>query len=345
MLDTIPTELLARIVNLASPAAKPFSVQQKARYGLLKSLSLVNKANLRLTLPANQDLVQSSSDRLADAVTTLSVTVEPATKPEKGSYAEPVEEDLQMLAKLPNVQALFVRTKAVVVDKAEKSWESDPFAFSSIRLDLGADGSLRRLDSLFIMNGVLDLRNLASGCTLSLTRLALCGFLYSATSLYKLFSPSVLPNLRQLRIGPVRREEGAMETPWLKLPKIPKDFLDQLDFLEVGQRTYFGYGPLPESYTATSTPALVMMDEYVWEFPPIQYLHVVKHDPISYKHKFLDKLTHLKAVFVERSHEDSEFAESFHDGCTERGIEIVWCEAEDCDFILPEFEAYIRERQ
>lgn len=374
MLDTIPTELFARIVNLASPASKPYSVQEKARYGMLTSLCLVNKAvgqrakrllwqDLRLALPADKDRLAACSSRLADAVTTLSIIFEPATKPEQESHAEPVEEDLQILAKLPNVQTLFVRTEAVVVGQAKKSWESDPFAFSTIELDFGVDSCLRRafaaiplrarmltarppdLDSLFIMNGVLDLRNLASACALSLTRLALCGFLYSATSLYKLFSPSVLPNLRQLRIGPVRREEGAMETPWLKLPKIPKDFLDQLDFLEVGQRTYFGYGPLPESYTATSTPTLVMIDEHVWEFPPIQYLHVVKHDPISYKHKFLDKLTHLKAVFVERSHQGSEFAESFHDGCSARGVEVVWCEAEDYDFILPEFEAYIRERQ
>lgn len=370
MLDSIPAELLARIVNLACPSTKPFSSEQSARYALLRSLSLVNKSvgqraqrllvqDVRLTLPAANAALEGSSTRLADAVTTLSIIVEPAEKPREGEFAEPAEEDLQILAKLPNVQSLFVRTEAVVVGEATKSWESDPFAFSKIQLDVGAESPIRRaflalsllaaltvgpagLDSLFIMNGVLDLCNLAAACTLSLTRLALCGFLYSETSLYKLFSPKVLPNLRQLRLGPVRREEGAMATSWVKLPRIPKDFLDQLDFLEVGQRTYFGYGPLPESYTTTSTPTLVMMDEYVWEFPPVQYLHIVKHDPISYKTKFVEKLPQLKAAFVERSHKGSQFAERFHDYCTELGVEVVWCEAEEYDFILPEFEAFIR---
>ncbi|BGP24043.1 hypothetical protein JCM10295v2_002944 [Rhodotorula toruloides] len=68
-----------------------------------------------------------------------------------------------------------------------------------------------------------------------------------------------------------------------------------------------------------------MVDEYVWLFPPIQNLHVVKHDPISCKTRFLEKLSALTA-----------------DEYTQRGVEVVWCKAEEYDFILPEFEAYIR---
>ncbi|BGP24042.1 hypothetical protein Rt10032_c05g2255 [Rhodotorula toruloides] len=155
MLDSIPAELLARIVDLAAPAGKPYSVVQRARYELPKNLNLVNRAvgqraqhlmwqDLRLKLLEDEGVLQFTPKRFADAVATLSITVEPASKPKEGSYAKPVEEHLQILANLPSIQTLF-----------------------------------GRLDSLFVMNGVLDMRNLASACTLSLTRLATCGFLYS----------------------------------------------------------------------------------------------------------------------------------------------------------------------
>ncbi|BGO90933.1 hypothetical protein NBRC10512_002314 [Rhodotorula toruloides] len=281
---------------------------------------------------------------------------------------DPVKEDLGVLDKLSNVQHLWVYAATIdIEDTRDDEAEMTEFTCSTLVLEFSESSVLERLTSLHITHGLLELRNLDLAAPLRLVRLALGGYLYSKTDLKELLNPRLLPNLRSLRLAPNHTYKGSVAARIIALPELEPVFLSQLDLFQIEEAGL----SIPRSYLNSTTPTLCGMYADFRYIQDVQYLHL--HDSsldsfarrcILWWRQPLPSMPRLEAVFlplrkrcwnIRRNPEDS-----LRLAWEGKGVKIIeylagpeleleeWIHGEvgfGDDFVLPEFEAYIKAKR
>ncbi|BGO98779.1 Proteophosphoglycan ppg4 [Rhodotorula toruloides ATCC 204091] len=360
-LDSLPDELLASILVSSAPPFKPFD---NSRTQALHSLCLINKRIGRLaqdllwrhvdvSFPDDHGRLETLPANLAARVKTLVVRLEPTDREDNGC-AEPTEEDFAALANLPHVKTLLVHGETVrIVPEDEEEPGVSCFTYSTLCIDRSDAGPLRHIESLWINSAILVVPEVDAVAPFALTRLALYGQILvdvqsEDSDLSTLFTPAARPNLKVLRLALTEdlTDVTHMDVDELYLPTVEASFLDQLDYLQVELTNYsslWADGP----YTATSAPTLVRVKWQSGNLSKIRHLYAPQSDVCKFKPWTLDRLLLLEAVFVPHPLRD-KYWDTFMISCERRGIKVIRCEEpieETMDFVLPEFEAYIKAKR
>ncbi|BGO98754.1 hypothetical protein NBRC10513v2_003149 [Rhodotorula toruloides] len=282
---------------------------------------------------------------------------------------DPVKEDLGVLDKLSNVQHLWIYAATIdIEDTRDDEAEMAAFKCSTLILEFFESSVLERLTSLHITHGLLELRNLDLATPLRLVRLALGGYLYSKTDLKDLLNPRLLPNLRSLRLAPNQTCKGRVAARMIALPELEPAFLSQLDLLQIEEAGLF----IPRSYLNSITPTLCGMYDDFRYVQDVQYLYLHDSSLDSFAercnsfglwHQPLPPMPRLEAVFLplrKRWNTRGKSEDPLRLAWEGKGVKTIeylagpeleveeWVHGEvgfGDDFVLPEFEAYIKAKR
>ncbi|KAL7341662.1 cement protein 3B variant 1 [Rhodotorula toruloides] len=320
-LETLPTELLRLIIELAVPPESLVFITAKCRHDALVPLSHVSKRFCSVVRP------------LLRRVLVVNAIVD---------------------SKLARNAPKELREQASAVVFCTHEWQKpDDINKTVVPLLLSSESPFNNLAGLYLRNCTLQVNATPTFRPFQLVHLAFGGHLLFTKAYQRLFSPATLPALRYLLLANLSSDVNILACC--------TSLFDQLIALQLVYTTGPAKGIAASLLQAfTSCGDKLLASKYiVYEKSAVNARFVLYDSPRwingSLDASFANSLPALQAVFIPLTVKEGppswhtkgpdDPLEEFFEAMARRHVEIVWADEFESSFVLPEFVRYLKAKQ
>ncbi|BGP07389.1 hypothetical protein JCM10049v2_003220 [Rhodotorula toruloides] len=350
-LVTLPTELLILIIRLSLPPDSLVLDAAQLRRDALLAISFVNKRIRHLTKPLLRETVILRSTTEGKAV--------------RGASRKLRAQARSVVLAIPHEPSTYLEMTGLATVETLPSVRHASIAGYWIGFPLGETSPLRRLKTLRLANSIFNVTLAYPLRAFALSHLALVGLIREPPGFHEFIRPENLPALRYLRVS---GGADAAIVLWAA------ELLEQLTACQVGLCVSTGWSQshrryakgLVQEFSSALDKTLFELTTAINDEPQpdkIRYLLLTgqrRSDALSQLLAMTPLVltsvfTSLDAIFIPRQYhnQSTEPTSSISDvsagglfGELERArAKVVWIEDSEADFVLPDFERYLAEKE